>query len=413
MATQPDPYRTLGLSPGASVDEIRRAYRRLAKANHPDFAGENALPRFLAIQAAYELLDGSNGTSRAGPRPAPARPGTRDAWRADTDRARAARAGRAAGTDGSTTARRRRPSGEEPQRPPGGRKRTSNKATPGSTTYDAAEDEPFEPDWSGGTWYGASSGTYWTLNPKEYADPRKHGPEYQRRARRPTGETGSTPNAGDRPSDQPEAGPTIRAWDRRPDEEPEGTAAGSTSRGSTTPAPASAPRSAETAAGPLDDEGATVGSQRPGSPPRQDSWGRAEGFPARVVLALVGWPPIGVAISTIAGEVTGCSRFAAGCVDPFGVGTWLAQLAMIAILIALPSLAALSAFGTLAALAASVPTAVALSATGGNREPAASAAILAGVLAVAYLAGVAFALVRRRRDGAAYHEDDASTARHP
>ena len=57
-------------------------------------------------------------------------------------------------------------------------------ATPGSTSYDAADEEPFEPGWTGATWYGASSGTYWTLNPKEYADPRKHGPEYQRRARR-------------------------------------------------------------------------------------------------------------------------------------------------------------------------------------------------------------------------------------
>jgi curved DNA-binding protein CbpA len=52
MAQPLDPYRTLGLSPGASLDEIRRAYRRLAKANHPDSAGEAALPRFLAIQAA-------------------------------------------------------------------------------------------------------------------------------------------------------------------------------------------------------------------------------------------------------------------------------------------------------------------------------------------------------------------------
>ena len=43
---------------------------------------------------------------------------------------------------------------------------------------------PFEPDWGGASWYGTTSGTYWTLNPKEYADPRKHGPEYQARARR-------------------------------------------------------------------------------------------------------------------------------------------------------------------------------------------------------------------------------------
>jgi hypothetical protein len=65
----------------------------------------------------------------------------------------------------------------------------------------------------------------------------------------------------------------------------------------------------------------------------------------------------------------------------------------------LPSLAALSAVGTLAALAASIPTAVVLSASGGSREPAASAAALGAVLAVAYAAGVAFALVRRRQRG--------------
>ena len=59
MAQPLDPLRTLGLAPGASQDEIRRAYRRLAKANHPDSAGEAALPRFLAIQAAYEMLESS------------------------------------------------------------------------------------------------------------------------------------------------------------------------------------------------------------------------------------------------------------------------------------------------------------------------------------------------------------------
>ena len=37
----------------ATPAEVKQAYRRLAKANHPDAAGEAALPRFLAIQAAY------------------------------------------------------------------------------------------------------------------------------------------------------------------------------------------------------------------------------------------------------------------------------------------------------------------------------------------------------------------------
>ena len=42
MATEPDPYRTLGLPRTASLTEVKAAYRRLAKANHPDTAGEAA-----------------------------------------------------------------------------------------------------------------------------------------------------------------------------------------------------------------------------------------------------------------------------------------------------------------------------------------------------------------------------------
>src|SRR6186997_1823242 len=87
MAVEPDPYRTLGLKRGATLDEVRRAYRRLAKIHHPDAAGEAALPRFLAIQAAYEQLIGSTpgGRARRGPS-APPR-----AWEADADRAGATR----------------------------------------------------------------------------------------------------------------------------------------------------------------------------------------------------------------------------------------------------------------------------------------------------------------------------------
>ncbi len=85
MAPEADPYRTLGLSRDATLDEVRRAYRRLAKANHPDAAGEAALPRFLAIQAAYDRIVGPDATGRAG-RPAAARPaaGPRRAWDAAT-----------------------------------------------------------------------------------------------------------------------------------------------------------------------------------------------------------------------------------------------------------------------------------------------------------------------------------------
>jgi len=83
MTLDPDPYRTLGLARGATLDEVKRAYRRLAKINHPDAAGEAALPRFLAIQAAYEQLIGGGPGRPTGRRPAPA---PRRGWDADRDR---------------------------------------------------------------------------------------------------------------------------------------------------------------------------------------------------------------------------------------------------------------------------------------------------------------------------------------
>ena len=88
MAIDQDPYRTLGLSRGASIDEIKRAYRRLAKIHHPDAAGEKNVPRFLAIQAAYEQLAGGL-EGRTGPR----RPGAapRQPWEASPDRTDATR----------------------------------------------------------------------------------------------------------------------------------------------------------------------------------------------------------------------------------------------------------------------------------------------------------------------------------
>ena len=51
-----DPYAVLGLSPGASLDEAARAYRRLAKEWHPDRAGESGMARMIGLNVAYELL---------------------------------------------------------------------------------------------------------------------------------------------------------------------------------------------------------------------------------------------------------------------------------------------------------------------------------------------------------------------
>ncbi|WP_408072316.1 DnaJ domain-containing protein [Butyrivibrio sp. JL13D10] len=53
-----DPYKTLGVQPGASDEEIKKAYRSLAKKYHPDLHPDdvNASERMNEINAAYDIL---------------------------------------------------------------------------------------------------------------------------------------------------------------------------------------------------------------------------------------------------------------------------------------------------------------------------------------------------------------------
>lgn len=53
-----DPYKVLGLSPGASDEEVKKAYRRLAMQYHPDRnpGDEEAARKMQQINAAYEAI---------------------------------------------------------------------------------------------------------------------------------------------------------------------------------------------------------------------------------------------------------------------------------------------------------------------------------------------------------------------
>jgi len=50
-----DHYRVLEVAPGASSEEIRRAFRRLALLRHPDHIGGDGL-QFLELYSAYQVL---------------------------------------------------------------------------------------------------------------------------------------------------------------------------------------------------------------------------------------------------------------------------------------------------------------------------------------------------------------------
>ena len=54
MAATPDYYKTLGVSKTATAEEIKKAYRKLARTHHPDAGGDEA--KFKEINEAYEVL---------------------------------------------------------------------------------------------------------------------------------------------------------------------------------------------------------------------------------------------------------------------------------------------------------------------------------------------------------------------
>jgi curved DNA-binding protein CbpA len=392
-----DPYRTLGLQPGATPAEVKRAYRRLAKAFHPDSAGAAELPRFLAIHEAYERLTsgrragrgsaGAAGPGGSGPEAGP------EPWRADPSRARQAREqararsrksssgpASASGSGGST--RTGGPSSSTRGGAGGGAKaRTRRKATLGSTSYDEAR-EASDTSWAGASWYGPTSGEYWRVNPREYADPRKHGPEYQSRARRGSTTAGEAWDPDSPPADEPVAGPGRESG-------------GSAEATGSSASRAWAPNAREADAGERRYE--SVRDQPEGPSEAFANLGRLLDTEPRDPLrrfgyALVAWAPLGLASAAVIGQATGCATYSAGCTGAVPLLPWLAQAFILGLLLLVPRLARILAVGAAGVVVAMVPLTGLMLAFGGSGDPQAPA-LLQTLVTVAWVIGVAVGVV--------------------
>ena len=457
MALDADPYRTLGLARGASREEVKRAYRALAKVHHPDAAGEKALTRFLAIQAAYEqLIDGPIAPRGRGSAAA------RKPWEADDDRSDATRraygarprgprpspgtgpaASGGAGPAGPTGGRRARGSTGDARRGTSGTSGTRgtggtggtrgtadppNKATLGSTSYDGVDPGRFEPDWDDASWYGTSSGTYWTLNPKEYADPRKHGPEYQARARRSAQARAEAVAASSAATAASAAADTpIGAAHDRAAAAPTGTA-GDPATLPGVPIEAQSPTHTTTSwwdstagsAGVPPQPDPTARSATPRrATPRPPTFGEAQPVPdlgaaatelgralidertggtrARIVRAVIGWLPIALGLGWLVGELTGCSRFAATCDGTSQPFLLALQVATLLVLLVVPVLASVASMAALTALIVALMASLVITATGSAADGDSRQATLGVLVVIAWAAGLAFAIVRRVR----------------
>ena len=328
-------------------------------------------------------------------------------------RGRRAPGRRAPGPSGDATGGDAGTNGDRPRRERSSRehhaRRGPRRATPGSTSYDEAA-EPLDPDWDGGAWYGPSSGTYWTINPREYADPRKHGPEYQARARRAAeGQVdGAAPGADPEPVIDEVADATASAgadprwrWstDERADAGPaESTTSGGADWGTRSwhyddvppdAAPGgrratgrNAPPAPDVALPDLESLAMRASPRNLLALARRDArW--------RLALAVFGWPPIGYAVATLLTEVTGCAAFSASCPEPVPVVTLAVQPLVIAGLFAVAPAAAVAAFAAIVALAVALPVAAILS-VGSGPDSRVGAGLLGFAVAGAYLVGLAW-----------------------
>jgi hypothetical protein len=117
----------------------------------------------------------------------------------------------------------------------------------------------------------------------------------------------------------------------------------------------------------------------------------------RAARAVVGWLPIAFGLGWLLGEITGCGRFAATCDGAAEPMILVLQVGVLAALLAIPAIASVATTAALVLLGAAIVATLILSATGEAADGDARRATLGVVLLVAWLAGLAIAVMRRVR----------------
>jgi hypothetical protein len=283
----------------------------------------------------------------------------------------------------------------------------------GSTSYDEARDAN-DPTWSGASWYGPSSGEYWIINPREYADPRRHGPEYQSRARRPLpsevaaaagGLDGTGPTVRTETAETGPASWTAAAPQAEPASRPSRWGSSPSTSSWTAPVAdggfAAARRATRSDRVGLASEHATARPARDrfeadaGTGAAGNPWfgGPADDPIRRLGFALVAWPPIGLAAAALIGAATGCSSASGTCGGAEPLLPLLAQAGILGALLLLAPVTRILAGGAFAMLVAVVPLTLLLVVIGGTSALQAGLAPTA-LLVGAWLVGVVWATIR-------------------
>ncbi len=112
----------------------------------------------------------------------------------------------------------------------------------------------------------------------------------------------------------------------------------------------------------------------------------------RLGFVLLAWAPLGIAAAAVIGQATGCTAYSASCGATEPLLPWLAQAAILGVLLLVPALSRILAVGTLALLLALLPIAGFFVAFGGAGQSVAAIALVV-LLSLAWLTGVGAAVM--------------------